>query len=843
MAATSAQSGASSSVRSIFETLSYGPVPDADNVAKAWLDDHCRQFGHFINGSWYKPEAGSQSQTQNPSTGEVLASVLEASEDDVNKAVTAAKEAFTSWSSLTPHVRARYLYSVARHVQKHQQLVSVMETLDSGRVMRESRDIEVPLVVRSVYHYAGWADVRDAEFKGFKPYGVVAVLPSFTRPLVSLTQRLCAALATGNTVVVCPSPTTPLSALLLVDICREAGLPAGVVNVVTDGRERDGMRRLVAHAHVDKVAFAGTTQVGRMLRQLVAGTGKSMSLELSGKSAMIVFENSDLDSVVEGVVDNIWSNQCQVNTAGSRLLVHEPVAERLARKLRQRLETVKVGDSLDKLSDIGALTCDWMPNVIEQFVDEARQEGAQIYQAAAGQSNRGWFYPPTLVVGAQAASRIVTEDFLGPVVALIPFRTAKEAIALANNSAYAMAASVWTESVTLAFEVGSLLQAGTVWINCHNVSDAAAGVGGGRLSGSGRTGGKRGVLEYMQLSSATPVKPNTVNVNMQTFGSSVAPRPSAPIPGAGDEKPAGEKNLSPYYDDTPITPPSTPTPRGEQPDFPRNGKRPDGQYSRPVQNAKGQVMGHVAEASRKDVRNAVEAAQKAVASWSKRAGHNRAQILFYLAENLQLRREELSAQLEALTGQAEGQGLQEVDLAIGRLFYWGAYCDKYGGTVQEVPFSGSVSEVNEAVGVIGIACPEACPLLGFVSLFAAAISRGNAVIAVPSEKYPLPALDLYQIFDTSDLPGGVVNILTGNSDHLTRFLCEHEDVQAVWYFGSAEGSKFVEYASAENMKRTWVNYGQERDFTDPVQGQGEEFLFHSTQPKTLWVPMGEIFAN
>nr|KAG5703965.1 hypothetical protein BaRGS_020562 [Batillaria attramentaria] len=321
------------------------------------------------------------------------------------------------------------------------------------------------------------------------------------------------------------------------------------------------MRRLVAHAHVDKVVFAGTTQVGRMLRQLVAGTGKSMSLELSGKSAMIVFENSDLDSVVEGVVDNIWSNQCQVNTAGSRLLVHEPVAERLARKLRQRLETVKVGDSLDKLSDIGALTCDWMPNVIEQFVDEARQEGAQ---------------------------------FLGPVVALIPFRTAKEAIALANNSAYAMAASVWTESVTLAFEVGSLLQAGTVWINCHNVSDAAAGVGGGRLSGSGRTGGKRGVLEYMQLSSATPVKPNTVNVNMQTFGSSVAPRPSAPIPGAGDEKPAVDRTYKLYYG-------------GAQ-------KRPDGQYSRPVQNAKGQVMGHVAEASRKDVRNAVEAAQKAVAS-------------------------------------------------------------------------------------------------------------------------------------------------------------------------------------------------------------------------------------
>ncbi|XP_076445387.1 aldehyde dehydrogenase family 16 member A1-like [Babylonia areolata] len=822
MAATSAQSSANTSVKDIFENLNYGPATDADVVAKAWLDDHGRQFGHFINNQWDKPDGGVQVQIHNPCTGELLATVTEASETDVEKAAKSAKATFESWSKLTDNVRARHLYSVARHVQKHQQLFSVLETLDTGRVMRESRDVEVPQAVRLLYHYAGWAQLRETELQGYKPYGVVAVLPSLARPLVSLVQRLAVSLATGNTVVVCPSPVTPLSALLFAEVCREAGLPEGVVSVLTDGRDSGGLRKLVMREEVDKVAYAGTTREGQMLRQLLAGSGKSLSLELSGRSAMLVFDNADLDSVVEGVVEAGWGYQGQLNTSASRLLVQEPVVEKLTHKLRQRLEKVRVGSSLEKNNDVGAMATEGLAETVGHAVDEARQEGAQVYQASTAGCSGGCFYPPTLLVGVQTASRVVYEDIPGPVVNLLPFRTAKEAMAMANNSAFAMAASVWTENVSLALEVCGGLQAGTVWVNSHNMVDAAAGSGGAKQSGSGRVGSRRGLLEYMQP-SWTERTSGAGKVNLGSFGSTVAPRPSDQSVGGAGDSPQVDRTYKLYYG-------------GVQ-------KRPDGQYSRPVITTEGKVVGQVSEASRKDVRNAVEAAQKAVAGWSKRAGHNRAQVLYYIAENLETQREQLMQCLSSMTGQPDEGCRAEVSRALERLFFWAAYCDKYGGSVQEVPMYGRVYESNEAVGVIGVACPDSQPLLAFVSLFAAAIARGNAVVMIPSEKYPLAAAQLYHVFDSSDLPGGVVNILTGNRDHLTRVLAEHHDVQAVWYFGSQEGSKFVEHAAAENLKRTWVNDGKARDFTDASQGCGEELLFQSTQPKTVWIPMGEIFAN
>ncbi|KAK7107473.1 aldehyde dehydrogenase family 16 member A1-like [Littorina saxatilis] len=825
MAATSARASANN-VQTIFENMNYGPAADTDNVAKAWLDDHKRQFGHFINNEWCKSENGTPCQAHNPATGELLATVIDATESDVEKASKAAKAAFQTWSKLSDNARARHLYSITRHVQKHQQLFSVVETLDTGRVMRESRDIEVPQAVRLLYHYTGSAQLCSTELQGYKPYGVVAVLPSFARPLVSMVQRVAVALATGNTVVICPSPATPLSALLFAEVCKEAGLPAGVINVVTDGRECGGMHKLVLREEVDKVAYAGTTREGQMVRQLMAGRGTSLSLELSGRSPMVVFDTADLDSVVEGVVDAGWGYAGQLNTSVSRLLVQESVEKSLTQKLCKRLQNVKVGNSLEKNQDVGALAGEGLQlDLVRQLVEEAKQEGAQVFQASTENCTRGTFYPPTLVVGAQTASRIVYEDVQGPVVCLIPFRTAKEAIAIANNSTLAMAASVWTENVSLAMEVTAGLQAGTVWINSHNTVDAAAGFGGAKQSGSGRVGSRRGLLEYVQPSWAQREAPGAQGLNLHTFGSTVGPRPSdaAAVGGASGDSPAIDQTHKLYYG-------------GVQ-------KRPDGQYSRPVLTSDGKVMGQVSEATRKDVRNAVEAAGKAVAGWSKRPGHNKAQILYYIAENMELQKNNLAECIEVMTGQAKGQGQKEVELALERLFFWAAYCDKYGGSVQEVPMYGTVFETNESVGIIGVACPDAQPLLSFVSLFAAAISRGNAVIMIPSEKHPLAAIQLYQVFDTSDLPGGVVNILTGNKDHLTRVLSEHHDVQAVWYFGSAEGSKFVEHAAAENVKRTWVNNGHERDFATPCQGQGEEFLFQSTQPKTVWIPMGEIFAN
>ncbi|KAK6170273.1 hypothetical protein SNE40_018701 [Patella caerulea] len=814
------------SVSNLFESLSYGPAPEADNVAKAWLEDHQRDFGHFIDGKWYKP-AGERKKytTKSPATGEELTATIQGNEEDVETAVSAARQAFKSWSTLAPHVRARHLYSIARHVQKHQRLISVIEAIDNGKPIRETRDADIPLVVRHFYHHAGWAQLMETEMRGWKPVGVVAAIVPWNFPLMLLTWKVCPALAMGNTVVLKPATYTRLSALLFAEICAEAGLPPGVFNVVTGNGAFGG--QLAGHPDVDKVAFTGSTEVGQVLRRSTAGSGKKISLELGGKSPVVVFDTADLDSTVEGVVDAIWFNQGQVCSAGSRLLVQESVIDKLVSKLKERMSHLRLGDSLDKAIDMAAIVDESQKRSIDEYVQSARQEGAEVHQANISIPCRGCFYPPTLITGVQTVSRVVVEEIFGPVLVVLPFRTAKEAISLANNTQYGLGGSVWTENISLAMEVALNIKAGAIWINSHNVFDAAAGFGGYKQSGYGRDGGKEGLYEYVRPSWEERARPSDVeNFNVKTFGNTLPPRPSVT-----DNSPAATETDTPSID------------RTYKLYYGGAQKRPDGQYSRPIRNPDGKVVGLVGESNRKDVRNAVEAAHKAAPGWGKRAAHNRAQIVYYMAENLEVRRDEIAGRITSMCGKSIDDSRLEVDQAIQRLFYWGAYCDKYGGTVQETTLYGATVKIHESVGVIGIACPDDFPLLGFVSLFAPAVIRGNAVIVVPSEKYPLVALDFYQVFDTSDLPGGVVNILTGDRDHLVKYLSEHQDVQAMWYFGTAEGSKFVEHASAENLKRTWVNYGVKRNWSDVEQGQGEEFLYQSVQVKNIWIPMGDIFAN
>ncbi|XP_066265133.1 aldehyde dehydrogenase family 16 member A1-like [Branchiostoma lanceolatum] len=834
MAATTGNVRASGdSVPEIFESMDYGPAPESTDVVRAWLDKYDRSFGHFINGKWVKPEGRKTYQTKCPSTGEVLATTIQGEDEDVELAVGAAKKAFESWSTLPCHVRARYLYSIARNVQKHQRILTVMESLDNGKPFRESRDADIPLVVRHFYHHAGWAQLMDTEMKGWKPIGVVGAIVPWNFPLMLLTWKVCPALAMGNTVVLKPATYTRMSALLLAEICAEAGLPPGVFNVVT-GNGRFGSK-LACHPDVDKVGFTGSTEVGQLLRRAVAGTGKKLSLELGGKSPIVVFDSADLDSAVEGVVDAIWFNQGQVCSAGSRLLVQESVFNTFITKLKTRMSHLRVGDNLDKCIDMGALVDESQMKTIKEYVEEARKEGAEVHQVSASfpKHDKGFFYPPTLITNVQTVSRVVREEIFGPVLVALPFRTAKEAIALGNNTNYGLGASVWTESIPLGLEAAVSLKAGAVWVNCHNMFDAAAGFGGYKESGYGRDGGKEGLYEYAKPSWQDRPRPNCGELNYTTFavkyGATVPP-----IPGSGT---VGDKSLT---SDGAIVPGID---RTYKLYYGGGQKRPDGQYSRPVIGQEGRVLALVGEANRKDVRNAVEAAHKAAPGWGKRAAHNRAQIVYYMAENLEIRRQEFTQQLQLMTGRSEEDCRKEVDLAVQRLFYWGAYCDKYGGTIQETTLYGVTAKIHEPMGVIGIACPEEYPLLGFVSLFAPAVVRGNAMIVVPSQKHPLSALDFYQVFDTSDLPGGVVNILTGDRDHITKYLVEHQDIQAMWYFGSAEGSKFVEWTAAENLKRTWVDYGIARDWTDPQQGQGEEFLYHATQAKNIWLPMGDIFAN
>ncbi|KAL7634246.1 UNVERIFIED_CONTAM: hypothetical protein RMT77_015576 [Armadillidium vulgare] len=808
------------SITTAFKKMSYGPAVEDRATAEAWLNDHNRKFGHFIDNTWICKEGKETYASLSPSDGSFMAETIQGNAMDVDFAVFKASEAFSSWSKLAPHARAKYLYSIARHIQKHSTLLAVIESLDNGKPIRESKECDIPLVVRHFYYHAGWAQVMDSEMKDYKPVGVVGAIVPWNFPLMLLAWKVCPALAMGNTVVLKPATRTRLSALLFAEICAEAGLPAGVFNVITGNGEMGSL--LAKHPNVHKVAFTGSTEVGKHLRQLTAGTGKKLSLELGGKSPIIVYESADLDSAIEGIVDAIFFNQGQVCSAGSRLLVQESVYNVFIGKLKDRMKTLRVGPSLDKACDVGCIIDEQQKSDIDKYVQLAKKEGAEVFQINVPD---GCYYPPTLITGIGTVSRCFMEEIFGPVLVALPFRTSKEAISLANNTIYGLGSSVFTEKLPLALETAKLIKAGTVWINCHNMFDAAAGFGGYKQSGYGRDGGKEGLYEYVipKWEKIRIITPSMTDV--KNFGGSyVAGRPALPsVPSENCEKDQTRVDITYklYYG-------------GGQ-------KRPDAGYSRVVQI--GNSYAEVPESNRKDVRNAVECAQNAQQSWAKRTGFNRSQILYYFAENLSQRREELTRHLSSVTGASEKDAEEEINVSVSRLFHWAAFSDKYGGEVQETTLYGTVLKVHEALGVIGIACPEEAPLLGFISLVAPAIARGNTVVAIPCEKYPTIALGLYQVFETSDVPAGVVNILTGSKDHLTKYLTEHQDVQAMWYFGTEDGSTFVENVSSTNLKRTWVNYGLSRNWCDQKQGQGEEFLRQSTQVKNIWLTMGEIFAN
>ena len=804
-----------SSIPEIFESLEYGPAPEAAAPALAWLDAHGRRMNLFIGGEWVPPAAAEWFETVNPATARTLAQVAQGGPDDIDHAVKAASAAQPAWWGLGGHGRARYLYALSRLVQKHSRLFAVLETLDNGKPIRESRDIDVPLVARHFYHHAGWAQLMAAELPGQEPIGVVGQIIPWNFPLLMLAWKIAPALAMGNTVVLKPAEFTSLTALLFAEICQEAGLPRGVVNIVTgDGRTGEA---LVNHPGIQKIAFTGSTEVGRLIRVATAGTGKRISLELGGKSPFVVFDDADLDSVVEGVVDAIWFNQGQVCCAGSRILVQEGVAARLVEKLKTRMETLRVGDPLDKAVDIGAIIAPVQLEKIRGLVRQGEQEGAVMWQPAWSCPAEGYFFPPTLFTDVSPSSTIAQVEIFGPVVVLMTFRTPAEAVELANNTRYGLAASVWSESVNLALDIAPKVKAGTVWINCTNVFDAASGFGGYRESGFGREGGREGLWEYVQTEGRKDGRAE----------GTVAGHP-------GTEVAAFEKmpSVLPSYRPSAL-PPIDRTPKlfigGKQ-------ARPDSGYSLPVHGPDGAVIAEVARGNRKDLRNAVEAAHKA-SGWARTTGHGRAQVLYYLAENLAARAGEFAGRLVAMTGAAATAAGQEVERSIERLYSYAAWADKWDGAVHHTPHRMVTLAMPEPIGVMAVISPDASPLLGFISTVMPAVALGNAVVAVPSGRHPLSATDLYQVFETSDLPAGVVNIVTGPREELTPVLAAHDDVDGIWYFGPAAGSADVERLSAGNMKRVWAPAG-DRDWAGS-DAEGEEFLRHASQVKNIWIPYGE----
>jgi aldehyde dehydrogenase (NAD+) len=842
------------SVSDLLDSLDYGPAPESSASAMAWLKRHDAAFGHFIDGRWHPaPEAGSPDgfETRNPATGDVLARIRQGTEAEVDAAVAAATAAAPVWWALGGQARARILYALARGIQRHSRLFAVLESLDNGKPIRESRDIDVPLVARHFSYHAGWAAIQHEVFPDREPWGVVGQIIPWNFPLLMLAWKVAPALACGNTVVLKPAEYTPLTALLFADLCLEAGVPPGVFNLVT-GDGRTGAL-LAAHPGVRKVAFTGSTAVGRALRLATAGSGKGLTLELGGKSPFMVYEDADLDSVVEGVVDAIWFNQGEVCCAGSRILVQESIAAELERRLRARMETLRVGDPLDKGMDMGAIVDPKQRDRIDALVTEGRRQGAEIWQPATlALPVSGAFYPPTLCTRVEPANLLAQEEIFGPVVVLMPFRTPAESVALANHTRYGLAASVWTENVNLALAIAPQLEAGTVWINCTNVFDAASGFGGVRESGFGREGGREGLIAYLrpahsgahdpaELQMAREHIPNTsvvrgpVSVSERTDRKAPLDRSPKLYVGGRQVRPDGGGSLAVVRRSMDVRSHGEHDARGES----GMGAGDDTNGER--------LAGLVGDGNRKDVRNAVEAARKALPSWASSTAHLRSQLLFYLAENLGMRTASFIDLLRDDAGMPADAAEREVSLAMDRLVLWAGWADKVDGQVHQTPFRNVTLAMIEPVGVLGIMAPDPYPLLGLIGTMAPAIALGNTTVIVPSSAFPLAATEWIQVLETSDIPGGVVNLVTGLRAGLASTLSDHDDVDGLWTFGSPDEAADVERRSIGNLKRVW---------TPGLGGRGsavvpgvwpwhrqdhwmtEALIEQSTRVKNVWVPYG-----
>ena len=773
-------------VKEILESLDWGPAPESDDFAHDWLEKHGPSFGMYIDGEWVIPESGESFETRNPATGELLGTISQAGEREVDAAVAAARAAFPMWSSASGHVRAKYLYAIARQVQKHHRLLAVIETLDNGKPIRETRDADIPLIARHFYHHAGWAQLLDERFPDQTAIGVCGQVIPWNFPLLMLAWKIAPALAAGNTVVLKPAEFTSISALLFAEICDSVGLPAGVVNIVT-GDGRSGAL-ITEHPDIDKVAFTGSTEVGRIIRKATAGSGKGLTLELGGKSPFIVFEDADIDSAVEGLVNAIWFNQGQVCCAGSRLLVQESIAADFESRVKARMSKLRVGNPMDKAIDMGAIVDESQRKTIAELCQLGCDEGGVMWQPETNLPENGCFFPPTLFTNVAPSSTIVQEEIFGPVLVSLTFRSPREAIELANNTRYGLAGSVWSQDIDTALEVARSIRAGVVWVNCTNQFDANAGFGGYRESGFGREGGREGMYAYLRCKQPHASHEQDIGFHISEATSDAVDRTAKMYIG------------------------------GKQ-------KRPDGGYSLDVVGPAG-IVGQVGRGNRKDVRDAVEAAC-AAAGWAKTNAHTRAQILFYIAENLDARVAEFAERISAQTGVTPEAAMGEVKDAVAEWFRWASWADKYDGAVHETTMRALVVAVHEAVGVVGVTCPNDRPLFGFTRLVAPLLSMGNTVVVAPSESSPLSATDLYQVLETSDLPAGVLNIITGIHEEFTQTMAAHDAIDSMWVASGDISS--VQVASVSNMKRVW---------NADISAPDGEFLRQATHVKNIWLPHG-----
>lgn len=800
MAATRAQP----CTREIFTTLEYGPVPESHACALAWLDTQDRCLGHCVSGKWLKPEHRRSVPCQDPITGENLASCLQAQAEDVATAVEAARMALQNWSRLPGAARAQHLTRLAKIIQKHQRLLWTLESLVSGRAVREVRDRDVPLAQQLLQYYAVQADSQEEALAGWEPMGVIGLILPPTFSFIEMMWRVCPALAVGCTVVVLIPPGSP-TPLLLAQLAGELNLFPGILNVVSGPASLGPV--LASQPGVQKVTFCGAVEEGRALRRSLAGQGTELGLALGMESLLLLTEAADVDSAVEGVVDAAWSDR---SPGGLRLLIQESVWGDTMRRLQARMGQLRGGRGLDGAVDMGARGA-VARDLAQRFVQEAQSEGAQVFQAGDVPSGSP-FFPPTLISDLPPASPCAQAEVPWPLVVASPFRTAKEALAVANGTPRGGSASVWSERLGQALELGYGLRVGTVWINAHGLSDPAVPSGGCKESGSSWHGGPDGLYEYLRPRGSPERLPcSSESLSYETFGlAAPSTLPAGPESGPSPAPPYGLFVGGRF-------------------------QAPGSRSSRPIQDSAGSLHGYVAEGGAKDIRGAVEAAHQAAPGWARQPPGARAALLWALASAVERRASTLASRLES-HGVELKAAKAEVELSARRLRAWGARAQAQGQTLQVAELRGPVLRLREPLGVLGIVCPDQSPLLAFTSLLAPALAHGNAVVLVPSGTCPFPALEVCQDVATL-LPAGLVNVVTGDRDHLTRCLALHQDVQALWYFGSAQGSQFVEWASAGNLKPVWVNGGGGRAWEQEAQGAGPELGLRAARTKALWLPM------
>lgn len=783
-------------VTEILQTMEYGPSPESDQLAQKWLDEHNRSFDLYINGAWV--HSNERIQSRNPANGALLAEIAQADTTHVDDAVRAATDALESWRDLGGFGRAKYLYALARAMQRHSRMLAVLETLDNGKPIRETRDVDVPLAIRHFYHHAGWAQLLSDQYPEHESLGVIGQIVPWNFPLLMLAWKVAPALAAGNTVVFKPAELTSLTALYFVKLCEEVGLPPGVFNLVTGGPVTG--QTIVAHPDVVKIAFTGSTEVGRRIREITAGSGKKLSLELGGKSPFIVFADADLDAAVEGVVNSIWFNQGQVCCAGSRLLVQESIEALFIGKLRDRMKQIRVGNPLDKCTDMGSLVSMEQLQRVRQYIELGRQEGGQVFQTEVSFHDQGCFCEPTLISGLETCSTLMQEEIFGPVLVAASFRTPNEAVELANNSRFGLAASIWSDSINVALEIAPRVQAGVVWINTTNQFDAACGFGGYKESGFGREGGYEGMLEYLKRRTdrAFHVPSRFTKFLASTQSDKCVDQTNKLFVGGAQV-------------------------------------RPDSGYSQDVMFGNLRLAS-VSQGNRKDIRNAVESARKSVA-WCKQSSHARAQVLYFMAENLADQQSVYVDLLKLVMSDADAK--VELEKAIERIFLYAAWADKLDGRVHRPPIHGLVTALHEPLGVIGVICPDESPLVALVSLCCAAITLGNRVVVVPSTVLPTIATAFYKTIEASDVPGGVINLITGDPMNLGATLASHADVDAIWFHQmDRQWCAEIEKLSAPTIKRTWVDGGRGRDWWCDRQTAATELLHQASQIKNVWVPYG-----